>query len=104
MPTRPPLFQTVFTTVQRITCDRSPGRPVATRLATLVTAMAAAKTTVLSDLAETVTGLGLTRTTLPEHAERTLRNTLNDERLTLAAVYQPLLAEVIDWDELRRTG
>lgn len=104
MPTRPPLFQTVFDTVQRIAAGRSRSRPVVTRLATLVTAMAAAKTTVLGKVADQVVGLHLTRTEIPEYAERSLRNTLNDDRLTLAAVYQPVLAEVIDWEELRRTG
>src|SRR5438128_12031718 len=105
MPTQNPLYQTVFDRVQQITAaDPTLGKPMATRLAPLVTALVVAKTTVLCKVASQVTGLGLTRTTIDDHAERSLRSTLNDERLTMAKLYQPILADVIAWDELRQSG
>jgi len=95
------LYQTLL---QRITAavPASVRRSAITRLALLVTAILAAKTTVLAQLAAELDTLGLTDATCPESIERRLRRTLNDPVLTPDTCYAPVLHQVLDWAALLR--
>lgn len=102
MPTQVPLFQEVF---QRISAGRAVAKVRQSslwRLALLVTGLIAAKNVVLSEVANELLALKLTRATQAESIERTLRRTLSDQRLDPKACYEPVLQTVIDWDYLLR--
>src|SRR5919202_69665 len=102
MPTHCPVFQEVF---QRIRTTAAPHQvPYAAcyRLALLVTGILAAKSTILAQIAAELTALRLTHATQTESIERRLRRTLNDPHLTPTICYDPLLPQVIDWDQVLR--
>jgi hypothetical protein len=68
-----------------------------TRLALLVTGILAAESCVLTQIATELWALGLTRARHSDSIGRRLRRILNDERLSAAQCYTPLVAQVIDW-------
>src|ERR671932_662184 len=100
MPTHCPIFQEVF---QRIRTTATPQQlPYAAcqRLALLVTGILAAKTTVVAQIAAELAALRLTHATQAESVARRLRRTLNDPHLTPTVCYDPLLKQVIDWEQV----
>ena len=100
MPTHCPVFQEVF---QRIRTTATPQQlPYAAcqRLALLVTGILAAKTTVVAQIAAELAALRLTHATQAESVARRLRRTLNDPHLTPTVCYDPLLKQVIDWEQV----
>src|ERR687886_2140013 len=97
-----PVFQEVFQRIRTTASPRQLPYAACCRLALLVTGILAAKTTVLARIALELQALGLTHATQPESIARRLRRTLNDPHLTPARCYDPLLPQVVAWDDLLR--
>lgn len=100
MPAQVPLYQAVREQIRRSAAAAGLRATASTRLALLVTGIIAARSSVLSRVAAELLALGLTQATCAESIARRLRRTLNDERLTAAVCYQPVLAHVLDWPTL----
>jgi hypothetical protein len=91
------LYHEVRTQITR-RCDPTALPPAsADRLALLVTGLVAAKSCVLTQVAAELDSLDLTAATCPESIGRRLRRTLNDDHLTAAVCYAPLLPTTLDW-------
>lgn len=101
MLTHVPLYQEVFQRMLELTRQEKLRRTAVQRLALLVTGLLAARSCALSRVAAELLALDLTRATQAESLQRRLRRTLSDQRLTASQCYEPILAEVIDWDALR---
>ena len=97
-----PVFQEVFQRIRTTASPRQLPYAACCRLALLVTGILAAKTTVLARIALELQALGLTHATQPESIARRLRRTLNDPHLTPVRCYDPLLQQVVAWDDLLR--
>ena len=102
MPTHCPLFHEVFQRIRTTATPQQLPYAACVRLALLVTGLLAAKSTVLAQIAAELEALHLTAATQTERIERRLRRTLNDAHLTPRACYDPLLKEVIDWQQVLR--
>jgi hypothetical protein len=95
------LYHTIAEQIAAVTAPQALPDYAQTRLSLLTTGILAAQSCVLAQVAAALDGLALTEATLPEHIERRLRRTLNDSQLTAPTCYQPVLPEVLPWDELR---
>jgi hypothetical protein len=102
MPTQGPLFQEVFQRIRTTATPQQLPYAACVRLALLVTGILAAKSTVVAQIAAELEALRLTQATQAESIARRLRRTLNDAHLTPRVCYDPLLKEVIDWQQLLR--
>ena len=102
MPTHCPVFQEVFQRIRTTATPQQLPHAACQRLALLVTGILAAKSTVLAQIAAELTALRLTRATQAESVARRLRRTLNDGHLTPRVCYDPLLKQVIDWQQVLR--
>ena len=102
MPTHCPLFQEVFQRIRTTATPQQLPSAACVRLALLVTGLLAAKSTVLAQIAAELAALRLTQATQTESIARRLRRTLNDAHLTPSVCYDPLLKEVIDWQQVLR--
>src|SRR4051794_6976747 len=99
MATQTPLFQILLDALTRI-AGGSVRVTSIRRLTILVTAMATVHATKVQVLAGRVRALRLTHTLVLASIERGLRRTLSDLRITMADCYQPILAEVLPFEEL----
>src|ERR671932_798094 len=102
MSTHCPVFQEVFQRIRTTATPQQLPSAACCRLALLVTGILAAKSTVVAQIAAELTALRLTHATQTESIERRLRRTLNDPHLSPTICYDPLLPQVIDWDQVLR--
>jgi hypothetical protein len=96
------MFHEVFQRIRTTAPSSQVPYAACQRLALLVTGILAAKSTVLAQIAAELAALRLTRATQAESIERRLRRTLNDAHLTPSVCYDPLLPQVIDWQQVLR--
>src|ERR671933_2584343 len=95
-----PVFQEVFQHIRTTATPQQLPYAACCRLALLVTGILAAKTTVVAQMAAELAALRLTHATQAESVARRLRRTLNDPHLTPTVCYDPLLKQVIDWEQV----
>jgi hypothetical protein len=104
MPTHVPLFQELFRKMVLLTRTTQLRRTAVRRLALLVTGIVAARSSSTGKMAQELLDLHLTGASQVESIERRLRRTLADTRLTAERCYEPIVREVIDWDEVGARG
>jgi hypothetical protein len=104
MPACGPLLPKLTEEIQRLSDAAGLRRTVAKRVTLLTAALLQAQSVLLRKLGEAAIQLDLTDAHEPADVERTLSAILQDERITLAHFYHPLLRRVVDWEALRRQG
>jgi hypothetical protein len=102
MPAQAELYRVVVARLQAVVAA---GVRVTTvrRLALLITGLVAAKSSVVSQMAAGLWEAGVSGAQAASIARR-LRRSLDDERLTTAACYEPAVRAMLDWEGLRRRG
>ena len=95
-----PVFHEVCQRIRALATPEALPPAAVRRLALLTTGILAAQSSVLARIAAELEALQLTRATQAASIERGLRRTLNDPRLTPATCYDPVLPDVIDWDQV----
>ncbi len=100
MPAPVPLYQALLAKLTDLTAGRNVRLTSLRRLALLVTGIIDARSCVLAQVAHSLLAQGLTQASAAESIGRRLRRTLGDPYLQVAACYEPLLAQVIDWPAL----
>jgi hypothetical protein len=97
-----PLYQAIHQQIKTVTAPQRWRASAVTRLAVLVTGILAAESCVLSQMASALWALDVTRASQATSIGRRLRRILNDERLSAAQWYTPLVAQAIDWAAVLR--
>ena len=95
MPATPSLYQQVYQQIKTTTAPFGVRQTSVVRLALLVCGILAARTCVLTRVADELDGLALTAAQRPESIGRRLRRTLNDRLLTAAHCYSPVVRSVL---------
>lgn len=95
MPATASLYQEVYQQIKTTTAPYGVRRTSVVRLALLVCGILAARTCVLTRVADELDGLVLTAALRPESIGRRLRRTLNDRLLTAAHCYTPAVRSVL---------
>jgi hypothetical protein len=95
MPATASLYQEVYQQIKTTTAPYGVRRTSVVRLALLVCGILAARTCVLTRVADELDGLDLTAARQPASIGRRLRRTLNDRLLTAATCYTPVIRSVV---------
>lgn len=104
MPVQVPLYQQVLEQISNIALPNHIRVTTRRRLALMVIGLVAAKTVVMSGMANELLALGLTAASSRGSIERRLRRTLNDPQLTQQNCYQPVLSSAIEWESVVKDG
>lgn len=95
MPATASLYQELYQQIKTMTAPYGVRKTSVARLALLVCGILAARSCVLTRVADELDGLGLTAARQPASIGRRLRRTLNDRLLTASTCYTPVIRAVL---------
>lgn len=99
-----PLYQQITDKINEVAQPAGLRRTTVTRLSLLVLGILAAQSCVPARIAVALHRLGLPGDPQVESIARRLRRIMNDVQLAPTTCYTPVLRQVVDWEELRRSA
>jgi hypothetical protein len=102
MPVPNPLYQEVYRKLTSVGKKSGVRKTSLKRLALLSVGIVAANSCVIQKVSTHLFALHLTGAEKPESVARRMRRTVDDPRLDSRTCYEPLLAEIIDWQVVLR--